>query len=94
MSRAYYGVFGKIHQRLEINGIIPTHANVHQEVINWLENYPDVEVQFIGRELDKLRRERNRCDYNGKILISKERAEKYIILARLIIANAQKSKLL
>jgi hypothetical protein len=62
VSRAYYGIFGKVRRRLEINGVILNHANGHQGLITWLENYPDIEVQVIGRALDRLRRERNRCD--------------------------------
>jgi uncharacterized protein (UPF0332 family) len=92
VSRAYYGIFGNFRRHIENNGVDFNPSRVHHDLINWLENHQDTEIQLIGRELDKLRPERNRCDYDDTVVISKERAEKYVILARAIIGKHTRLK--
>jgi uncharacterized protein (UPF0332 family) len=82
ISRAYYGVFGKVRNRLETKGLSFNQDNVHQHVIEWLISQSDSNIKKIGWDLHYLRGERNRSDYNSKLCIDRQRAEKSLILAR------------
>lgn len=84
VSRGYYGVFGEIRNILESLGIQFTWKNVHHEVIDWLQNQPDTGIEQIGIDLDRLRRERNRADYNAVKSFSRWRADKSLLEARSI----------
>lgn len=87
VSRAYYGVFGKIRSKLETQGIQFEWKNIHHQVIKWLRSQPQVSVIHIGVELDRLRRDRNRADYDGIHTFSRSRAEKSLLQARSIENN-------
>lgn len=94
ISRAYYGVFGNIRNHLEMNNVSFNQANVHQEIIEWLKNQSNLGIKTIGWDLDFLRRERNRSDYDAKELFDKLRAKNSIKLARSIIQKAKIAKLI
>ena len=66
VSRAYYAGFVLARNRLrDMDRIpIPTTGNVHQFVANQYKNNPDQRRVQIGIDLDRLRRDRNRCDYD------------------------------
>jgi uncharacterized protein (UPF0332 family) len=93
ISRAYYGAFDKIRTELEYKGFKFSQANVHSQVIEWLISQSNLGIKAIGRELDFLRRERNRADYVAGDTFGKYRAEKSLIIARSIVENAQKLKI-
>ncbi|MCK4330976.1 MAG: hypothetical protein KAW81_00315 [Dehalococcoidia bacterium] len=82
VSRAYYGVFGEIRDRLEHRGIQFKRENIHREIIEWLKNQADKGIVHIGVELDRLRRERNWADYNSIRTFTRLRAEKSLLKAR------------
>lgn len=84
VSRAYYGVFGEIRRTLETRGIRFKGENVHREVIEWLRNQPDNATVQIGLELDRLRLERNRADYDAMQNFTQSRAKKSLLGARRI----------
>jgi uncharacterized protein (UPF0332 family) len=93
ISRAYYRAFGKVRSQLELSGFSFNQTNIHQQVIAWLKNKADLDIKTIGWDLDKLRQERNRADYNAKESFDKLRAEKYLILAHLNVQNTENANL-
>ena len=67
ISRAYYGVFGHARDTLQGRGAaFSTGGDVHRQVISALPNDPRPEVAQLGKELDDLRKERNRADYQTR----------------------------
>jgi hypothetical protein len=69
VSRAYYSAFilARNHLR-DIDGIrIPPQVNAHQFVGALYLNDPDPVRQGIGDTLIRLRRVRNRCDYDDAV---------------------------
>lgn len=87
VSRAYYGVFGEIHGRLQTRGVQLQRKNIHQEVIRWLRNQSQMGIVQIGMELDRLRRERNRADYAAMKRFTEQCAKKSLLKARSIEIN-------
>jgi uncharacterized protein (UPF0332 family) len=82
ISRAYYGIFGKLRQDLETRGIkFPGNRNIHQELIKKLKASSDALELQAGVQLDRLRRERNSADYDANAYFDQTRARKAKILA-------------
>lgn len=74
-SRAYYGVFGSIRQALEARrGRRFSGGRVHIAVINALKGDVRLPVQQLGQDLDRLRRERNRADYEATVRFTQSNA--------------------
>jgi uncharacterized protein (UPF0332 family) len=69
ISRAYYAAFISARNYLqEIEGLsIPITADAHKYVVQQFKQSSDSDRQNIGRNLEKLRRERNQADYNNSI---------------------------
>ncbi len=87
VSRAYYGVSSEIRSKLESSGIRFRRDNIHRGVIQWLRNQPQASKMSIGLELDRLRLERNRADYNAMETFTQPRAEKALLEARQIVSG-------
>lgn len=66
VSRAYYAAFVSARNRLrDKDGVpIPAQGNPHRFVADQYINDPDPLRVQIGIELGRLRRDRNRCDYD------------------------------
>ena len=92
ISRAYYGVFGEVRNRLEIKGLTFNQSNIHQQVIEWLTSQNDPGIKKIGWDLYYLRSERNRSDYNNRVSFDRQRAEKSLILARSLVHDIRKTQ--
>lgn len=87
-SRAYYGVFGSLKGALERSGEhFSTEGNVHRQVIDKLKNNAHSDVVQLGQHLDRVRRERNRADYDSRERFDLIRAQKALQLARRIQAG-------
>jgi hypothetical protein len=69
ISRAYYAAFILARNRLRDVDLIgvPLHTNAHQFVANQYEYDPDAVRNAIGYALRRLRRVRNRCDYDDVV---------------------------
>lgn len=69
ISRAYYAAFISARNYLqETEGhSIPKTADAHKYVVQQLKQSSDVDRQNIGRNLEKLRRDRNQADYNNSV---------------------------
>lgn len=89
VSRAYYGVFGEIRVVLEGQGVRLPKDRIHTSVGQWLLSRPVRPVAQIGLDLGRLRRERNRADYDPTGGFNRARAEKALLIARHIESNIQ-----
>ena len=87
VSRAYYGAFGIIRQKLEEKGIRFNATSIHHDLINWLRESSDIRMIVLGLELDNLRAERNRADYYASYTLATARAQKSLDASRRIEAN-------
>ncbi|MGB3479510.1 MAG: HEPN domain-containing protein [bacterium] len=77
INRAYYAVFGKTKQFIEVEKkMIFRTPNVHKQVIDFLKKNDDDLCRQIGFDLNRLRRERVKADYNDDIIITKTTALK------------------
>lgn len=85
LSRAYYGLFLLARERLAAKGLfVPlTSGEDHRDVITRLRSMS----QRTGDQLDSLRTNRNRADYNLAIHISLRHARQAIGLAKALEAN-------
>ena len=81
-SRSYYAVFGEIRYILEDKGYKFRRTRVHSEVIRFLKSSPFLIQRKTGLDLDRLRRERNKADYDGNIKLTRRRARKSYQLAK------------
>mgnify|MGYP001042182468 FL=1 len=84
ISRAYYAVFGVVRGILQSQGTQFKSDNIHRQVINRLKRHKNPTAQQIGVSLDRLRRERNKADYDDGISISYNEASMAIAVARKI----------
>ena len=67
ISRFYYSCFGPSKEYYEkaFRKILST-KDAHKTLIDELKNSPFFEEQQLGKKLKKLRKQRNRADYNKK----------------------------
>ncbi len=65
ISRAYYGVFCIARDKAGLKTLKST--NAHKTVITTYKNSLDRSKKLVGQRLDKLRKSRNKADYNGDI---------------------------
>jgi len=88
-SRAYYGVFCTAREALQARRgqRFQSQGSVHLQVINALKGDPNPSIATLGRDMDRLRRERNRADYEGAQPFSEWRAQKSLVLARSIATD-------
>lgn len=87
ISRAYYAVFGAVRGILQSRGAQLKSDNVHRQVINRLKRHKNPTARQIGVNLDRLRRERNKADYDGGLSISRNEASIAITIAQKIRRN-------
>jgi uncharacterized protein (UPF0332 family) len=92
ISRAYYGIFGKMRNDLESKGVSFTNTNSHQELIKWLKSQS--KTSSIGFHMDYLRRERNKADYGTHSTITKNHSEDSVALSHRIVDLSMKAKLI
>lgn len=83
IGRAYYGVFGKVRQALQQQGLLFQRESIHVQVINTLRREPH--TSKLGRDLDRLRRERNEADYNAEARFPYARVDQALNLAQRIV---------
>ncbi|HEY3115816.1 MAG TPA: hypothetical protein VGK54_03665 [Chloroflexota bacterium] len=69
VSRAYYAAFSLARNRLrDIDGVkVPLRGNAHLVVAHRFEEGVGIERQDIGARLQRLRVDRNRCDYDDEV---------------------------
>lgn len=69
ISRAYYAAFCKARNHLrDIDGYqISRHANVHKHVRDQFKDSSDKSRKKIGTDLDRLRKRRNKADYDDVV---------------------------
>lgn len=75
-SRSYYAVFGEIRYRLEREGHVFGRSKVHSQVIRTLRSSRTRIRRRVGINLDRLRKERNRADYDRDIKFARRRAQR------------------
>lgn len=84
ISRAYYGVFVEIRDRVSSYGVQIPRKSVHKFIRDWLSKQRQSQLVRMGSDLSRLWRERNRADYETGEVIDRGRADKSLILARRI----------
>ncbi len=68
VSRAYYAAFCKARNCLLDKGTqIPKNVNVHKFVPDKLKQSRDVRCQRVGIDLHRLRKDRNKADYDDRV---------------------------
>lgn len=84
ISRAYYAVFGAAKGILENQGIQFKRDNIHRQVIKSLKKHKNPTARQAGANLDRLRRERNKADYDDSISVDYKKACLAITIAQKI----------
>lgn len=82
VSRAYYASFHKSIKLAEDNGVTflwKGKSEIHQKVANYFRHHSNTFFRSLGIKLDRLRRSRNKCDYDDDIRNIKKTAENAII---------------
>lgn len=70
VSRAYYASYHKAKIFAQNSGIkfsSGKRSEIHQEVINFLRSHKNEDIALLSLELDRLRNNRNKCDYADKV---------------------------
>jgi len=89
-SRAYYASFHKIKLFAENNGTkFPGSKTfkIHGEVVQFLTGHRDPNMYHFGAELDRMRKDRNSCDYDDSVKNIKKTIENALISAEEIFVN-------
>lgn len=84
VSRAYYASFHKIKLFAENNGIkFPGSKTfkIHGEVVQFLIDQSDASMHRLGAELDRMRKDRNNCDYDDSVGNITKKTENALISA-------------
>ena len=90
ISRAYYGVFCLSRDKAGLKTYKPTSKadlGVHQKVIKQYKASADQKEKSIGLALDRLRRMRNKADYDGDQSVKIGEAERAVITAREVLQD-------
>jgi uncharacterized protein (UPF0332 family) len=86
ISRAYYAAFHAARQLMQDLGFtVPRGDQAHRHLWLRLSNCGDATVRSAGANLDALRRERNRADYDLALSVRQPEALKLILSAEQII---------
>lgn len=86
VSRAYYAAFHVARRLLaDLNFIVPRADRAHQYLVFRLSNCGESVVEQAGRDLDTLRRLRNRADYDDAPPLPQPQAAAAVRLADAII---------
>ncbi|VXD11344.1 conserved hypothetical protein [Planktothrix serta PCC 8927] len=76
ISRSYYGLFLIARQVMESEGFICLRGSeAHKQVQDHFLNSDDNNYQLVGTELQDLRRQRNKADYNLNCIFTRGQAE-------------------
>ncbi len=83
VSRAYYASHhkAKLFALNNHNFFNNKGSKIHKEVINFLARHGNVNVRLLSAELDRLRKNRNKCDYDDIVRGLEKMAENAIISA-------------
>jgi uncharacterized protein (UPF0332 family) len=94
VSRAYYAVFHVARSLLaELNFTVPRADRAHQYLVFRLSNCGEPAVEQSGRDLDTLRRLRNRADYDDVPALTQPQAVAAVRLAEGIIQALDAARL-
>jgi uncharacterized protein (UPF0332 family) len=86
VSRAYYAGFHVARELLSDLGFtVPRGDQAHGYLWLRLSNCSDQQVELAGREVNQLRRDRNRSDYDIQIIVSQTSAEGQVQRAKSIL---------
>ena len=86
VSRAYYAAFHVARQLLaDLNFTVPRADRAHQYLVFRLSNCGESVVEQAGRDLETLRRLRNRADYDDAPAVTRPQAAAAVRLAEGII---------
>lgn len=86
VSRAYYAAFHVArHLLADLRFTVPRADRAHQYLVFRLSNSGEAAVEQAGRDLDTLRRLRNRADYDETPALTQSQATAALQLARDII---------
>jgi uncharacterized protein (UPF0332 family) len=86
VSRAYYAAFHEARVLLQDLGfIVPRADRAHAYLWLRLSNCGDIPTQLAGRELNDLRGDRNRADYDLDQALTQVEAAGHVLIARRII---------
>jgi uncharacterized protein (UPF0332 family) len=86
VSRAYYAAFHVARQLLaDLRFSVPRADRAHQYLVFRLSNSGEAAVEQAGRDLDTLRRLRNRADYDETPALMQPQADAAVQLSRCII---------
>lgn len=89
ISRAYYAAFCKSRNHLrDVDGkTIPTSGDSHRIVKADLKNSSDATRQSIGKNLDRLRIERNKADYDDVLASVTSTTSFALALAQSVVSD-------
>ena len=90
VSRAYYASFHRIKLFAENNGAqFPGSKTfkIHGEVVQFLTGHSDLNMHHFGAELDRMRKDRNSCDYDDGVKNIRKTTENALISAEEIFVN-------
>jgi uncharacterized protein (UPF0332 family) len=86
VSRAYYAAFHVARLMFaDLNFTVPRADRAHQYLVYRLSNCGESAVEQAGRDLDTLRRLRNRADYDDVPSVTQVQAASAVQLAQVII---------
>jgi uncharacterized protein (UPF0332 family) len=90
VSRAYYAAFHKAKLFAKNDGSgtrFSGGVDIHKEVVDFLKEHTNQSIQSLSSKLDRLRKDRNACDYGSSMKNVKSIAGNSIILAEKIFDN-------
>jgi uncharacterized protein (UPF0332 family) len=87
VSRTYYGLFGTVRQTVEKKGQRFSPINIHSQVIKFLKRSKNPLERKIGAELDRLRKERVKADYEAGVTLTKPDALQIQAMAKRLKAK-------
>jgi len=90
VNRAYFAAFHKTKMFAQSSGVKfsgSKRSYIHKDIIKFLVGYNDEKVKLLGPGLDRLRDNRNKCDYADAVNNLKRIAENAVITAKEIFNN-------
>src|SRR5438270_12092799 len=86
ISRAYYAAFHVARRLLtDLNFVVPRADRAHQYLVFRLSNSGESAVEQVGRDLETLRRLRNRADYDEAPAFSQPQAAAAVRIAEGVV---------
>jgi len=90
VNRAYFAAFHKTKMFAQSSGVKFSGAkrsDIHKDVVMFLVRHNDEKVKLLSSDLDRLKNNRNKCDYADTVNNLKRIAENAIITAEEIFNN-------